>query len=83
MGIAGRTHQTPTDAAATNIPRRVGADNVLNIDRSPDMINTISRAWDRAAAPTSTVTKSLAPRTRAIDLSKRRGETPVCGCERP
>jgi hypothetical protein len=54
MGIAGRTHQTPTAAAATNIPRRVGADNVLNIDRSSDMINTISRAWDRAAAPTST-----------------------------
>jgi hypothetical protein len=52
MGIAGRTHQTPTAAAATNIPRRVGADNVLNIDRSPDMINTISCAWDRAAAPT-------------------------------
>jgi hypothetical protein len=52
MGIAGRKHQTPTAAAATNIPRRVGADNVLNIDRSPDMINTISCAWDRAAAPT-------------------------------
>jgi hypothetical protein len=41
MGIAGRTHQTPIAAAATNIPRRVGADNVFNIDRSPDMIGAI------------------------------------------
>ena len=41
MGIAGSKLQTPTAAAATNVPRRVGADSVLNIDRSPDMVGAI------------------------------------------